>query len=39
MLKAGEEASQPEEPTQGDEHQQEKVQRQRQLQVQIQQIE
>ena len=39
MLKAGEEASQPEEPTAGHEHQQEKVQRHRRVQVQIQQIE
>jgi hypothetical protein len=39
MLKAGEEASQPEEPTAGHEHQQEKVQRHRQGLIQIQEIE
>jgi hypothetical protein len=39
MLKVGKEASQPDEPTGGDEQQQEKVQRRRQVQVQIQEIE
>ncbi len=39
MLKVGKEASPLEEPTGGDEHQQEKVQRHRQVQIQIQEIE
>jgi len=39
MLKVGEEAAPPEKPTGGDEQRQEKVQRRRQVQVQIQEIE
>jgi hypothetical protein len=39
MLRVGEEASPPEEPTGGDEQQQEKVQRHPQVQVRIQEIE